>query len=432
MQESILCSRNPIPYRWVICALLFFATTSNYIDRQLLGLLAPVLQGEIGWSERQYSYIVTSFQGAYALGLLASGYLIDRIGTKKGLSLAVAAWSLASMAHGFAATVVHFSVARFCLGLAEAGNFPASIKAVAEWFPKRERAFGIGVFNSGSNVAAIVTPLVVPVVVDIWGWRAAFLLTGALGCVWLVLAAWLFHAPEVSPFVSAHERELIQSEREPMVSTASWKEALALKETWGFAIAKFLTDPIWWFYLYWAPKYFNSRFGVELAGLAAPLVFVYVMADFGSIGGGWWSAKLIKRGKPVLWARKYVMLCCALSVLTVIFSYKAPTLWVAACILGLATAAHQGWSANLFASVSDTFPRESVASVVGFGGMAGALGGMLISLLTGWVLERTGSYALIFSLCGSAYVVAWMFFHVLVKDRRRVEEESQSLKNFLG
>lgn len=404
-----------VPYRWGICTLLFFATTINYVDRQLLGLLAPTLQREIGWSEVEYGLIVTCFQAAYALGLLVFGWLIDRIGSRAGLMLAVLAWSVASMAHGAASTVIHFCIARFGLGLAEAGNFPASVKAVSEWFPRGERAFAIGIFNSGSNVGAIITPLMVPWVVALYGWQGAFYLTGALGVIWLLCAAMLFATPETGRFVSQEERQLILSERERAAGVGSWREAARSRATWGFAVAKFLTDPIWWFYLYWAPKYLSTQFQVELVGLAAPLVVIYLMADVGSIGGGWCSSWLARRGMNALQARQRVMLICASLALLVVLCTRAPNIWAAALLLGIAAAAHQGWSANLFATVSDLFPREAVASVVGIGGMVGAIGGMVIASFTGWILERTHSYEIPFVVCSSAYLVAWFLFRVLVR-----------------
>jgi ACS family hexuronate transporter-like MFS transporter len=392
-------------YRWVICALLFLATTINYIDRQLLGILAPTLQTEIGWNEIEYSTIVTSFQCAYALGLLGFGWLIDRIGSRIGLILAVLVWSVASAAHGLAGSVAGFALARFGLGLAEAGNFPASIKTVSEWFPKRERAFAIGIFNSGSNIGAIITPLVVPWVALTWGWRPAFLCTGALGAAWAVTALFLLHSPRTNSMTE---------ENTPSPRRSSWRSVAKRRETWAFAVAKFLTDPIWWFFLYWAPKYLSTQFDVQLAGLAAPLVTIYLMADVGSILGGWASARLIRSGMEVLPARLRVMRWCACCALVVVFAARAPNLWIAVSLLGLATAAHQGWSANLFATTSDLFSKDEVASVVGIGGMLGAIGGMIIATITGLVLEYTGSYVVPFIMCSSAYIVAWALVRVML------------------
>lgn len=408
MDQQTTRAPHTSSYRWVVCTLLFFATTINYVDRQLLGILAPTLQAEIGWNEIEYANIVTSFQCAYAIGLLGFGWLIDRIGSRMGLIMAVLVWSIASAAHGLAGSVVGFALARFGLGLAEAGNFPASIKAVSEWFPKRERAFAIGIFNSGSNVGAIITPLLVPWIALTWGWRPAFLCTGVLGLTWVAAALILLRTPQTSPLKT---QETAPSQR------SSWRSVAQRRETWAFAIAKFLTDPIWWFFLYWAPKYLSSQFGVQLAGLAAPLVTIYLMADVGSILGGWASARLIKGGMEVLPARLRVMRWCAISALFVVFAAKAPNLWVAVMLLGLATAAHQGWSANLFATASDLFSKEEVASVVGIGGMLGAIGGMIIATITGLVLEYSGSYVVPFIMCSSAYIIAWVIVWIMIKPR---------------
>jgi ACS family hexuronate transporter-like MFS transporter len=398
--------RQTSPYRWILCALLFFATTINYIDRQLLGILAPTLQREVGWSEIDYANIVSAFQGAYALGLLACGRLIDRVGSRIGLILAVSVWSLASAAHGLASSVIGFASARFGLGLAEAGNFPASIKTVSEWFPGRERAFAIGIFNSGSNIGAIITPLMVPLIVATWGWRAAFLASGALGLMWVVAAFVLF-----APIQSGHEKE---DAAKVSATRVPWRSMLTKRSAWGFGVAKFLTDPIWWFYLYWAPKYLGSQYGVDLAGLAAPLVTIYLLADVGSILGGWLSVGMVRRGVDPLSARRKVMLWCALLTLVVIFAPRAGEMWLSVLLIGVAAAAHQGWSANLFATVSDMFPETEVASITGFGGMMGAIGGMLIATLTGIILQYTGSYQIPFIVCASAYIFAWLLFTRIV------------------
>lgn len=402
-------------FRWVICGLLFFATTINYIDRQLLGILAPTLQREIGWNEIEYASLVTSFQFAYAVGLVCFGWLIDRVGTRIGLLLAVGAWSIASMAHGFVATVAGFAAARFALGLAEAGNFPASIKTVSEWFPPRERAFAIGIFNSGANIGAILTPLLVPWIALTWGWRAAFIVSGLIGLLWLVAALPLFYPPSRSRHISPSQLTAIHGDEPVTQVRVSWKAVATRRETWAFALAKFFTDPIWWFFLYWAPKYISSQFNVELAGLAAPLVLIYLMADVGSVAGGWASARLIKGGMDPLAARRKVMLWCAIAPLAVIFAAHSPRMWLSAFLVGLATAAHQGWSANLFATTSDLFKKEEVASVVGIGGMLGAVGGMIIATVTGFILEYTGSYTVPFIICGSAYLIAWSIFSVIVR-----------------
>jgi ACS family hexuronate transporter-like MFS transporter len=384
----------------VICALLFLATTSNYMDRQILGILAPVLQAELGWSESEYGHIVTAFQAAYALGLLGCGWLIDRIGTRWGLIVAVSLWSVASATHGVARSVGQFALARFGLGLSEAANFPASIKSVSEWFPQRERALAIGIFNSGSNLGAIIAPLTVPFIALQYGWQTAFFVLGAAGFLWVAVAIVLFRPPGDS------ERPVDAAPAQ--VQTAiPWRVMLRRRETVAFACAKFLTDPVWWFFLYWIPKYLHSTFGVELSGMGLPLVVIYLFADVGSIGGGWWSGKLISKGIDPLVARRRVMFWCALSTLMVmVLAYQA-NLWVAVAILSLATAAHQAWSANLFSTVADTVPQAGVGSVVGIGGMAGAIGGMLLAQVAGYSLELTGSYVPLFIVCSSAYLVAW-------------------------
>ena len=401
-------------YRWVICALLFFACTINYIDRQVIGILKPTLQTEIGWTEVDYSWIVFAFQGAYALGLLGVGRLMDRIGTRKGFSLSIIFWSVAAMGHALARSVFGFGVARFFLGLGEAGNFPASIKTVAEWFPKKERALATGIFNSGTNVGALITPLIVPWITLTWGWRAAFIATGAIGFLWLLAWMALYHRPEEHPKISKAELAYIQSDPPDKAVKVPWARLFPHRQTWAFALGKFLTDPIWWVYLFWLPDFLHKRHGLELKDFGLPLVIVYVMADVGSIGGGWLSSSLIKRGWSVNASRKVAMLICALCVVPIIFASQVSNLWVAVVLIGLAAAAHQGWSCNLFTTTSDMFPRYAVGSVVGIGGMAGAVGGMLIARSVGEILQRTGSYVPIFLIAGSAYLVALLVIHLLV------------------
>lgn len=399
-------SRSVGRYRWVICALLFFATTINYIDRQVIGILKSPLQGEFGWTEIDYSNIVFAFQLAYAIGLLMVGRVMDRLGTRKGFSLAIIFWSVAAMGHALARSVAGFSFARFALGLGEAGNFPAAIKTVAEWFPKRERAFATGIFNSGTNVGAIVTPLTVPLIVAAYGWQAAFIITGAIGFVWLLFWVALYRKPADHPRVSKTELAYIQSDPPEAESKISWAKLFPHRQTWAFAIGKFMTDPIWWVYLFWLPDFFNKNYGLDLKSFGPPLVVVYLIADVGSIGGGWLSSAMIKRGRSVNAARKTAMLICAVAVMPVVFASQVSNLWVAVCLVGLAAAAHQGWSANIFTMASDMFPRRAVGSVVGIGGMAGAVGGMLIAKVVGYVLEWTGSYLPVFIIAGSAYLLA--------------------------
>jgi len=399
--------------RWIVCTLLLFATTINYIDRQVLGILAPTLQKEIGWSEVQYGYIVTSFQAAYAIGLLLVGRILDVIGTKLGFAFAIVLWSLAAMAHALVRTPLGFGMARFGLGLGEAGNFPAAIKTVAEWFPKRERAFATGIFNGGSNLGAIIAPAIVPFIALTWSWQAAFLITGSIGFIWLFFWLWLYNPPEKHKSVSAGELAYIRSDAEEAVTPIPWRRIVGVRQAWAFAIGKFLTDPVWWFYLYWIPKFLNEKHGLTLSTLGPPLIVIYVVADVGSIGGGWLSSRLIRNGWSVNRARKTAMLVCALAVVPIVFASQVSSVWSAVALISLAAAAHQGWSANIFTTASDMFPKRAVGSVVGFGGMAGAIGGMLVATATGYLLQFTGSYHAVFVVAGCAYLVALGIFHAL-------------------
>ena len=400
-------------YRWRVCAMLLAATTINYIDRQVLGVLAPFLQDEIGWSEIQYGYIVTAFQAAYAIGLLCAGAIIDRLGTRIGYAIAIVVWSLAAMSHALAATVVGFMIARFFLGLGEAGNFPAAIKTVAEWFPRRERAFATGIFNSGSNIGAIVAPLMVPLIALSLGWQAAFLFTGVLSATWLVVWLLWYRAPEKQPRLSEAELAYIRSDPPEATAKVPWSRILRHRQAWAFVAAKFLTDPIWWFFLFWLPKFLHSEYGLTLLGLGLPLVVIFVLADVGSILGGWLAGRFIRMGWSVNRARKSAMLLCALCVVPIVFAAQADNLWLAVGLIGLATAGHQGWSANVFTLTSDMFPRQAVGSVVGIGGFAGAVGGMLIATFTGFLLQTTGSYLPVFLMAGSAYLIALLVVHLL-------------------
>jgi len=400
-------------FRWRICAMLLAATTISYVDRQVLGVLAPFLQEKIGWSELQYSGIVTAFQAAYAIGLLCAGAVIDRFGTRIGYAIAIGIWSLAAMSHSLATGVISFAAARFALGLGEAGNFPAAIKAVAEWFPQRERALATGIFNSGSNIGAIAAPLLVPIVAAQWGWQAAFLCTGALSAIWVTVWLLTYRTPDQEPRLSPAERAHIGTE--PMAPTrrVPWSRLLRHRQTWAFAAAKFITDPIWWFFLFWLPKFLHAEYGLGLLELGAPLITIFLLADVGSIAGGWLAGTLIKRGLSANRARKTAMLLCIALILPVMFAAKASHLWVAVVLVGLATAGHQGWSANVYTLTSDLFPRHAIASVVGIGGFAGAVGGMLISTVIGLLLQATGSYVPVFLMAGGAYVLAWIVVQLL-------------------
>ena len=393
---------RPSSYRWTICALLFVATTINYIDRQVLGVLAPTLQRTLNWSEADYGDIVSWFSFAYGFGFLVAGQIVDWLGVRRGLGAAVVAWSVAAIGHAFARTVAGFSLARALLGVSESAIFPGSIKAVAEWFPQRERALATGIFNAGTNTGAILTPLLVPWIALTWGWQWAFVATGALGLVWLL--AWIPLYRDVR-VVSGNGQV---RQRVPLVKLFS------RRQTWAFIVGKFMADPVWWFYLYWLPKFLDAKYGVKLAQVAAPLIVVYLIADAGSVAGGWFSSALIKRGWSVNRARKTAMLTMALLIVPTTLVSRAPTMWSAVLIVGVALAAHQAWSANVYTLASDMFPKFAVGSVVGIGAFGGAMGGVLFQRITGRVLEANGSdYTPIFVVCGLAYVSAWLIIHSL-------------------
>ena len=423
-------------FRWVICALLFFAATVNYIDRQVLGILKPTLEHEFGWSETDYGWIVFSFQTAYAIGLLIVGRLMDRFGTKKGFAYSITLWSLAALAHAWAlpigvavatiltvfgfvsqstafTSVVGFIVVRFLLGLGEAGNFPASIKTVAEWFPKKERALATGIFNSGTNIGALATPLLIPLVVLYWGWYEAFIITGVIGFIWLAFWLLIYRKPEEHPKLTREELAYIQSDPTEPTVRIPWKRLFPHRQTWAFAIGKFMTDPIWWVYLFWLPDFLNKKHGLDLNTFGLPIAIIYIIADVGSIGGGYISSRLIKQGWSINSSRKTAMLICALSVVPIVIASMTSSLWLAVILIGIAAAAHQGWSANIFTLSSDMFPKQAVGSVVGIGGMFGAIGGMVISPLVGYILQTTGSYVPIFIIAASAYLVALFIIHLL-------------------
>ena len=411
-------------YRWVICGLLFFATTVNYVDRQVLGILSKDLKTAIGWTEVDYGNIVAAFNAAYAFGLLLAGRLMDRVGTRIGYAAAIVWWSLAAMGHALARTPFGFGIARAALGIGEAGNFPAAIKTVAEWFPKKERAFATGIFNAGSNVGAIVAPLTVPWIAVHLGWRWAFILTGLIGFMWLLFWLPVYKRPEQHPKVSQAELDHIQSDPpDPPAMRVPWLSLIPHRQTSAFAIGKYLTDPVWWFYLYWIPNFFRDNHGLDLTTIGPPLIAIYLIADIGSIGGGWLSSTFIKRGWSINRSRKTAMLICALMVTPIIFAANVKSLWAAVALIGLAAAAHQGWSCNLFTTTSDMFPRQAVGSVVGIGGMAGALGGATMAVGTGYILQSTGqNYSIIFTIAGTLYLIALLVIHVLVPNLEQVED----------
>ncbi len=409
--------------RWVICALLFFGTTINYIDRQVLGILAPDLQRDIGWSELDYGRIVIAFQIAYAVMMLAWGRILDKIGTKLGFAIAVVWWSLAGMGTALARSAMTFGLFRFLLGVGEAANVPASIKTVAEWFPKSERAFATGIFNSGTNIGAVIAPIVVPVMAAAWGWQTAFIGTGALGFVWLV--AWLlfYHGVDSHPRLTSAERQyILDGVEEPITAKVPVARVIRHRQLWAFACGKLMTDPIWWFYLFWLPKFLAQEHDIRGTALIPYLTFVYIVADFGSVIGGYMSSALIKRGWTVNAARKTTMGMIAAIVPSVIIASQTRSAWLAVSLIGLATACHQAWSANLFTLSSDMFPRRAVGTVVGIGGFAGGMGGVLIAEFAGRVLQRDPSFYLpMFVIAGLIYLVALGVIHLLAPRLERVE-----------
>jgi len=400
-------------FRWVICALLLFGTTKNYMDRQVLGILKDTLQHDFGWNEIDYGNLVSAFQIAYAVGMLLVGRLIDKLGTRLGYALAMIFWSLASMGTALANSLSSFALSRYALGFGESAVFPASIKAVAEWFPKKERALATGIFNAGTNVGAIITPLIVPWIVVHWGWRAAFIGIGALGFVWLAFWLLVYRKPGEHSRVSKAELEYISSGVTEPTGKISWARLFPLRQTWAFVAGKFLTDPVWWFYLFWVPGFLQSKHGLALTGLGIPVMVIYVISDVGSVAGGWLSSSLIKRGHSVSASRKIAMLICAIGVIPVVFAYRVESTWSAVWLIGLAAACHQGFSANLFTLTSDMFPARAVGSVVGIGGMAGAIGGFFIATVVGHVLQWTGSYMIPFVIAGAAYLLALAVIHIL-------------------
>jgi len=400
-------------FRWIICGLLLLGTTKNYMDRQVLGVLKTTLQHDFSWNEIQYGNLVSAFQIAYAAGMLLVGGLIDRLGTRLGYALAMIFWSLASMGTALASSLTGFRMSRYALGFGEAAVFPASIKAVAEWFPKKERALATGIFNAGTNVGAIITPLIVPWIVLRWGWQGAFVGIGAIGFVWLFIWLLIYRKPEDHRGVSKAELDYIRSDPQEPAGKTKWVRLFPLRQTWAFAMGKFLTDPVWWFYLFWVPGFLQSKHGLALTGIGIPIMAIYLISDVGSVAGGWLSSSLIKRGRSVNAARKIAMLICAVGVLPVVFTYRVESTLSAVLLIGLAAACHQGFSANLYTLTSDMFPVRAVGSVTGIGGMAGAIGGWLMAKVVGHVLQWTGSYMIPFTMAGSGYLLALIVIHAL-------------------
>jgi ACS family hexuronate transporter-like MFS transporter len=401
-------------YRWRICALLFLAMSINYADRSVLGVLAPELQKTIGWDEIQYSNIVNAFQAAYAIGLLLAGRFMDRVGARVGYTSAIGVWSLATIATALVHTVAGFGIVRAVLGLGEAGSFPAAIKTIAEWFPKKERALATGLFNCGTNIGAILAPLAVPWLAVRYGWQSAFIALGALGALWIVPWLIMYRRPQDHPRVSAAELAYIQADPPDPETKVPWVRLIKYRQTWAFVVAKSMTDPIWWFFLFWLPKFLNTQYGLSITAIGWPLVVIYNAATVGSIAGGWLPARLFKLGWSANRARKTAMLVCAITVTPIMFAANVKNLWVAVALISLATASHQGWSANVFTLPSDMFPRRAVGSVTGIGGFGGGLGGLAIATFTGFVLQFTGSYVPMFVIAGSVYLISLLIVHLLV------------------
>jgi ACS family hexuronate transporter-like MFS transporter len=408
-------------YRWLVCALLFFATTINYVDRQILSLCKPILDVELGWTNEQFGRVNAAFQAAYAVGLLAFGAFVDRAGTKVGYAISIALWSLAAVGHALVRGVGGFFNARFALGIGEGGNFPSAIKTVALWFPKRERALATALFNAGANVGAIVAPAIVPWLAATFGWRSAFVAAGLAGFVWLVFWLPLYDVPERLGRLGAAERQHIFADTEASTMAAvatgarpTWRALLAHRQTWAFVVAKLLTDPVWWFFLIWLPDFFKKTRGLALKDSWVHLVTIYSIVTVLSIAGGWLSGYLTRRGLSVTRARKIALGMFACTVIPIVAVTRLPA-WGAVVLIGLAGASHQAWSANLFTTVSDMFPKRAVASVVGIGGMAGSLGGILFPIYAGRLLDRFGAngYTVLFAICGSAYLVAFVLHHAL-------------------
>ena len=425
-------------FRWVVLTLVFFAITINYIDRMVMGILAPDLRERFQISNTAYGYITSAFGLSYALGQMVSGRWLDWIGVRIGYAIALAAWCVASMLHAIPRSAFGFGVARAFLGVTESPAYPAAVKTLAEWFPKRERAFAMGFANAGANVGAILAPIMVPWLASRFGWQWAFIVTGAIGLVWLAFWIPIYRKPEEHPSVSLSELAYIHSDPPEPTGKIRWIQLATTKQAWGFIIGKFLTDPVWSFYLFWLPLFLKDRHGVNVSGVALPLIVIYLMADVGSIAGGWLSSTLIKRGWSVNAARKLTLLVCALCVVPAAFVSVVHSMWTAVFIVGVALSAHQGFSSNLYTLVSDTFPKRAVGSVAGMGGTFGYIGYTLFGVLTGWILDLTKrntgqpNYLPVFIICGSAYLVAFLVIHLLMPrlEPAKVGDEAEGARGF--
>lgn len=424
-------------YRWTICSLVFMATTINYLDRNVISYLKPYLAEAFNWTPEQevndYANIEIAFKLAYAFGMLFAGNFVDKFGTKLGYAIATGLWSVAAVGHAFVTGTFGFIIARVFLGVTEAGNFPAAIKATAEWFPRKERALATGVFNSGTNIGAILVPLTVPAIAETWGWKWAFILTGVIGFFWLFLWFIFYEVPNKQKRLSKEEYDYIHADKEEVVvqEKTSWFKLLTFRQTWAFAIGKFLSDPVWWFYLFWLPDFLMKQYNLSKTEIIWPSAMVYIIGSIGSIAGGWLPLKLINNNWSAFKARKTSMLIYAFAVLPVLFAQYVGSInmWLAVLVIGIAASAHQAWSANIFTTVSDMFPKKATASVTGIGGMFGGIGGILLS----WLVQKnmfvyytrigdiqTG-YFIMFCICGAAYLLAWFIMHLLVPKEKQVE-----------
>jgi ACS family hexuronate transporter-like MFS transporter len=429
-QPRAAAARNPAPagarlppLRWVVCGLLFFASTINYVDRQTISVLKPYLQVALHWSESDYGWIVFSFQLSYALMMVVSGRLIDWLGTRLGFALTMVWWSLAAMAHALAQSAFSFAAARFALGAGEAGNFPASIKAVAEWFPEQERALATGLFNAGTNIGAVAAPPLVIYLTLHASWRLAFVATGSLGFLWLIFWLAIYRKPPAS--LDATSRN--SGEGQPKMAQSfqgshrEWKRLLHTRQAWGFILAKFMTDPIWWFYIFWIPSYLSQARGFSLAQIGYFAWIPFLAADIGSVAGGWASGYLMERGWPVNSARKVTLAACALLMPAGIAAVLSSHTWLALALISISTSAHQGWSANLYTLVCDMFPQREVASVTGLGGAGGAVGGMIIAPVAGYVLQWFHTYVPLFIIAGVMHPLAMIVLQIVVPRIKRVQ-----------
>jgi ACS family hexuronate transporter-like MFS transporter len=424
-------------YRWTICGLIFFATTINYIDRNVISFMKSYFTENKGWTDGDYANVEITFKIFYAIGMLGAGRIIDKLGTKIGYGVYTFLWSLVGVLTAFVNTVLGFQIVRGALGLTESGNFPAAIKSVAEWFPKKERALATGIFNSGANIGAIVTPIAVPWILINYSWQTAFIVTGLLGFLWLILWVIFYEKPSKQKRLGAAELAYIESDKDEAISSVddgvkvSWLKLLGYKQTWAFVVGKFLTDPIWWFYIFWLPDFFESVYKIKLQAASWPVATVYIISTIGSVGGGWLPLYLIKKGWPVFKARKTSMLIYAFCVLPIFFALVLGKIdmWWAVLVIGIAAAAHQAWSANIFTTVSDMFPKKTTASVTGIGGMFGGLGGIFLSLFVQKQMfvhyrainQIETAYYIMFAVCALAYLLGWIVMHVLVPKMKRVE-----------